>query len=304
MTRSLSVYRWAQEFLNEQNKGLDVLVEYLSHAQSDVSWVAAARDSSLRKMMLYNDTTYHHGCLLCVCVRELFRFEVESVENGGTLSDKGKPAERSMEDLTSTKSYSSSHSHGMTRAARALTVRWGYVCVVHCVSWTLIEGELFSSRRQNKSKAGQKWRDGGMRGGSSYFHYTLQVKRQNVKTPLVHQIQLRERLTATPADDLSAVTPSLERNVLCVEAQPLHSPDTDKKHWVSWAKRETVPLLLKPILRFSFSVHLHKAFCQGSHKPCLMPSQRVDFNPELSSLSRQFDFIQENVLFDWACFFL
>uniref|UniRef100_A0A671Y2V4 Formin like 1 n=1 Tax=Sparus aurata TaxID=8175 RepID=A0A671Y2V4_SPAAU len=58
---------WAQEFLNEQNKGLDVLVEYLSHAQSDVS------------------------------------FEVESVENGGTLSDKSKPAERSMEDLTSAK---------------------------------------------------------------------------------------------------------------------------------------------------------------------------------------------------------
>lgn len=27
--------RWAQEFLNDQNKGLDVLVEYLSHAQSD-----------------------------------------------------------------------------------------------------------------------------------------------------------------------------------------------------------------------------------------------------------------------------
>ncbi|KAM6966825.1 formin-like protein 1 [Tautogolabrus adspersus] len=76
---------WAQEFLNDQNKGLDVLVEYLSHAQSDAS------------------------------------FDVESVENGGTLSDKGKPAERSMEDLT--KSPSSSHSHGMTRAARALTVR-------------------------------------------------------------------------------------------------------------------------------------------------------------------------------------
>uniref|UniRef100_A0A7N6AMW9 Formin-like 1a n=1 Tax=Anabas testudineus TaxID=64144 RepID=A0A7N6AMW9_ANATE len=55
---------WAQEFLNEHNNGLDVLVEYLSHAQSDVS------------------------------------FEVDSVENGGTLSDRGKPAERSMEDLT------------------------------------------------------------------------------------------------------------------------------------------------------------------------------------------------------------
>uniref|UniRef100_A0A668AX80 Formin like 1 n=1 Tax=Myripristis murdjan TaxID=586833 RepID=A0A668AX80_9TELE len=73
---------WAQEFLNEENKGLDVLVEYLSHAQSDV----------------------------------------EGVENGGTLSDRGKPTERSMEDLH--KSNSSSHtSHGMTRAARALTVR-------------------------------------------------------------------------------------------------------------------------------------------------------------------------------------
>ncbi|XP_067472638.1 formin-like protein 1 isoform X2 [Thunnus thynnus] len=76
---------WAQEFLNDDNKGLDILVEYLSHAQCDVS------------------------------------FDVESVENGSLASDKAKPAERSMEDLT--KSSSSSHSHGMTRAARALTVR-------------------------------------------------------------------------------------------------------------------------------------------------------------------------------------
>ncbi|KAF1379739.1 hypothetical protein PFLUV_G00179170 [Perca fluviatilis] len=76
---------WAQDFLNEQNKGLDVLVEYLSHAQSDAS------------------------------------FYVESVENGGSLSERGKPADRAMEDLT--KSSSGSHSHGMTRAARALTVR-------------------------------------------------------------------------------------------------------------------------------------------------------------------------------------
>uniref|UniRef100_A0A7N9APH2 Formin-like 1a n=1 Tax=Mastacembelus armatus TaxID=205130 RepID=A0A7N9APH2_9TELE len=75
---------WAQEFLNEQNNGLDVLVEYLSHAQSDAS------------------------------------FDAEIVENGGTLSDRGKPAERSMEDLT--KTPSSSHSHGVSRAARALTV--------------------------------------------------------------------------------------------------------------------------------------------------------------------------------------
>uniref|UniRef100_A0A3P9JPL9 Formin-like 1a n=1 Tax=Oryzias latipes TaxID=8090 RepID=A0A3P9JPL9_ORYLA len=75
---------WAQEFLNEENKGLDVLVEYLSHAQSDSP------------------------------------FDMDSVENG-TVSDRKKSMDRSMEDLT--KSPSSSQSHGVTRAARALTVR-------------------------------------------------------------------------------------------------------------------------------------------------------------------------------------
>lgn len=33
------LYRWAQEFLNEENQGLDVLVDYLSYAQSDVPYV-------------------------------------------------------------------------------------------------------------------------------------------------------------------------------------------------------------------------------------------------------------------------
>ncbi|CAL1587723.1 unnamed protein product [Knipowitschia caucasica] len=75
---------WAQEFLNEPNKGLDVLVEYLSHAQSDAP------------------------------------FDVDTVENGGTLlSEKPKPAGRSVEDLTK----ASSPSHGVTKAARALTIR-------------------------------------------------------------------------------------------------------------------------------------------------------------------------------------
>uniref|UniRef100_G3PMD8 Formin-like 1a n=1 Tax=Gasterosteus aculeatus aculeatus TaxID=481459 RepID=G3PMD8_GASAC len=55
---------WAQEFLNEQNKGLDILLEYLSHAQSDVS------------------------------------FDADGVENGGSLPERGKLADRSMEDLT------------------------------------------------------------------------------------------------------------------------------------------------------------------------------------------------------------
>lgn len=56
-----------------------------------------------------------------MCLNEPSRYDVEGFENGGTLSDRGKPAERSMEDLT--KSPGSSHSYGMSRAARALTVR-------------------------------------------------------------------------------------------------------------------------------------------------------------------------------------
>ncbi|XP_068605472.1 formin-like protein 1 [Brachionichthys hirsutus] len=79
---------WAQEFLNEQNKGLDVLVQYLSHAQSDAP------------------------------------FDLEGVENGGgTLSDRGRGAGRSIEDLPKTSSSGGSPGNGMTKAARALTFR-------------------------------------------------------------------------------------------------------------------------------------------------------------------------------------
>ncbi|KAK2829645.1 hypothetical protein Q7C36_017635 [Tachysurus vachellii] len=76
---------WAQEFLNEENQGLDVLVDYLSYAQSDAP------------------------------------FEVESVENGGSVTDNRKMSERSLEDLT--KNTTLSATQGMTRAARAFTVR-------------------------------------------------------------------------------------------------------------------------------------------------------------------------------------
>uniref|UniRef100_A0A4W5PDG5 Formin like 1 n=1 Tax=Hucho hucho TaxID=62062 RepID=A0A4W5PDG5_9TELE len=72
---------WAQEFLNEENQGLDVLVDYLSYAQCEAS------------------------------------FDLEGAENGGTLSERGKPAERSMEDLN--KSAGSSPTHGMTRADKS-----------------------------------------------------------------------------------------------------------------------------------------------------------------------------------------
>ncbi|KTG44662.1 hypothetical protein cypCar_00005051 [Cyprinus carpio] len=76
---------WAQEFLNEENQGLDVLVDYLSYAQSDAP------------------------------------FEVESVENGGSVSDNRRLSERSVEDLAKNVNHSSTH--GVGRAARALTVR-------------------------------------------------------------------------------------------------------------------------------------------------------------------------------------
>ncbi|XP_073695334.1 formin-like protein 1 [Garra rufa] len=76
---------WAQEFLNEENQGLDVLVDYLSHAQSDAP------------------------------------FEVESVENGGSVSDNRRLSERSVEDLA--KNVNHSPTHGVGRAARAFTVR-------------------------------------------------------------------------------------------------------------------------------------------------------------------------------------
>ncbi|RXN03451.1 formin 1 [Labeo rohita] len=76
---------WAQEFLNEENQGLDVLVDYLSYAQSDAP------------------------------------FEAESVENGGSVSDNRRLSERSVEDLA--KNVNHSPTHGVGRAARAFTVR-------------------------------------------------------------------------------------------------------------------------------------------------------------------------------------
>uniref|UniRef100_A0AAY4D1X9 Formin-like 1a n=1 Tax=Denticeps clupeoides TaxID=299321 RepID=A0AAY4D1X9_9TELE len=76
---------WAQEFLNEQNHGLDVLVDYLSHAQCDIP------------------------------------SDGEAVENGGSISERGRGMDRSLEDLPKTTGRSPTHS--MSRATRALTVR-------------------------------------------------------------------------------------------------------------------------------------------------------------------------------------
>lgn len=66
---------WVQEFLNEENKGLDVLLEYLAFAQCSVA------------------------------------YDMESTENSSPGSDKGK--ERSLEDLN--KSTSSSPTQGSSK---------------------------------------------------------------------------------------------------------------------------------------------------------------------------------------------
>nr|XP_033773838.1 formin-like protein 1 isoform X1 [Geotrypetes seraphini] len=75
---------WVQEFLNEDNRGLDVLVEYLSFAQCSVT------------------------------------YDMESTDNGPGSPEKTKSLDRSVEDLS--KNTSSSPTHGSSRA-RHLTVR-------------------------------------------------------------------------------------------------------------------------------------------------------------------------------------
>ncbi|XP_041087295.1 formin-like protein 1 [Polyodon spathula] len=76
---------WAQEFLNEENRGLDVLVDYLSFAQCSVT------------------------------------FDIESVDNGGPIPEKGKPLDRSVEDLS--KSAGNSPTHTSSKSPRQLTIR-------------------------------------------------------------------------------------------------------------------------------------------------------------------------------------
>ncbi|KAJ6633947.1 hypothetical protein lerEdw1_014235, partial [Lerista edwardsae] len=76
---------WVQEFLNEENKGLDVLVDYLAFAQCSVT------------------------------------YDMDSTDNGSPGSDKGKALDRSMEDLS--RSNSSSPTQGSSKS-RHLTVRF------------------------------------------------------------------------------------------------------------------------------------------------------------------------------------
>lgn len=86
------------------------------HRVMSREYLQAARAVSKNDGVLQSSNLFP-WCLFCIF--KLCRFDVESAENG--VSDRGKLAERSMEDLT--RAPTSSHAHGMTRAARALTVR-------------------------------------------------------------------------------------------------------------------------------------------------------------------------------------
>uniref|UniRef100_A0A8C9HNH6 Formin like 1 n=1 Tax=Piliocolobus tephrosceles TaxID=591936 RepID=A0A8C9HNH6_9PRIM len=69
---------WVQEFLNEENRGLDVLLEYLAFAQCSVT------------------------------------YDMESTDNGASNSEKNKPLEQSVEDLSKAPSSSVPKSRHLT----------------------------------------------------------------------------------------------------------------------------------------------------------------------------------------------
>ncbi|XP_042199174.1 LOW QUALITY PROTEIN: formin-like protein 1 [Callorhinchus milii] len=92
---------WVQEFLNDDNKGLDVLVDYLAFTQSAVTSFKETAWNFVRSLSYVE------------------RHSSESTDNGSVAPDRSKPLEQSLEDL----SKESSPTQGSSRAGRHLTVR-------------------------------------------------------------------------------------------------------------------------------------------------------------------------------------
>uniref|UniRef100_A0A8C2KWZ2 Formin like 1 n=1 Tax=Cyprinus carpio TaxID=7962 RepID=A0A8C2KWZ2_CYPCA len=57
---------WAEEFLNEENKGLDTLVDYLSFAQRAVTYVHTHTLKALRYSRLLSQKNHLHLCIMCL----------------------------------------------------------------------------------------------------------------------------------------------------------------------------------------------------------------------------------------------
>nr|XP_034991395.1 formin-like protein 1 isoform X3 [Zootoca vivipara] len=57
---------WVQEFLNEENKGLDVLVDYLAFAQCSVSLNLAHSRKALRNSRIVSQRDDVHVCIMCL----------------------------------------------------------------------------------------------------------------------------------------------------------------------------------------------------------------------------------------------
>ncbi|KAG7275713.1 hypothetical protein CRUP_011340, partial [Coryphaenoides rupestris] len=106
---------WVREFLNEENKGLDVLVEYLSFAQYAVTWVREFLNEENKGL----DVLVEYLSFAQYAVT----FDGDCAENNLENSvDKSKPWSRSIEDFHGGGTLPSP-GNGLTRAGRHSTIR-------------------------------------------------------------------------------------------------------------------------------------------------------------------------------------
>uniref|UniRef100_A0A3B1KGJ3 Formin-like 3 n=1 Tax=Astyanax mexicanus TaxID=7994 RepID=A0A3B1KGJ3_ASTMX len=57
---------WVREFLNDENRGLDILVEYLSFAQCAVIYGTAANNKTIKNSRLVSQKDDVHVCIMCL----------------------------------------------------------------------------------------------------------------------------------------------------------------------------------------------------------------------------------------------
>uniref|UniRef100_A0A3Q3WBM3 Uncharacterized protein n=1 Tax=Mola mola TaxID=94237 RepID=A0A3Q3WBM3_MOLML len=65
---------WVREFLNDENRGLDVLVEYLSFAQCSVIYGSASNNKTIKNSRLVSQKDDVHVCIMCL--RAIMNYQV------------------------------------------------------------------------------------------------------------------------------------------------------------------------------------------------------------------------------------